>query len=171
MKTFSLIIFSLLLTGCGLFGPKIVDKRPDPVIIVNKHLVAYQCPPAPQVDNVSIRNINWNVISRKELDAYIIETLFEFFDIPIDEDEMTEQLIMISVINKIIGDFFFMPGEEVIWSLSADDYSGLGLNTSDFIAGLAQLKAVAIHYKECNAQSIRLAQERNEAEVATLVQP
>ena len=165
MKISSLIILSFFITGCGLFAPQIGDKRPDPVIITNKHLVAYQCPPSQQVDNVTMRDVTWDIKSRKELDAMFVEMMDEY-----GVDVESEEEFLIFAINQATGDFFFLPEQDVIWTLSADQYAALSANTSDLIGALAQMKAVAVHYKGCTETSVRIAQERNEAE-ETVVAP
>lgn len=168
MKIFSTLLVVLLLSGCSLFKNDIEDRRPDPIIITNKTLLSYECPQPPQVDNVDLRKINWDVVSRKELDAVILETLSEYYvgeDDPLEDEDF---LAMISVLNLVIGDLFFHPGDEVRWSLSADDYASLGRNTSDIEAALKQLKTVIRHYKKCIEDSKDAVRRANEKENAQL---
>ena len=155
MKTFSIVLLmSLTLSGCGMFGAKIEDQRPPPVVITNRTLLAYQCPPPPQVDNVVTRPIQWDVISRLELDAVILELLTE---LGIEDEDMF-------IINQAVGDFFFHPEDEVIWALNPDDYADLGRNTADILAAMKQFKEVAIHYKKCIADSEQAVLRKNAAE-------
>lgn len=153
MKTFSILLIGIFLSGCSIFD-RFEDQRPPPVVITNKTLLAYQCPPPPQVDNVDSRPIQWDVISRLELDAVILELLTE---LGIEDEDMF-------IINQAIGDFFFHPEDEVIWALNPDDYADLGRNTADYLAGLKQFKQVALHYKKCISDSEKAVLEQNVAE-------
>ena len=139
MKIFSILVVTFLITGCSLFGNRFEDNRPPPVVTVHRTLLAYECPQPPQIDNFTARDFQWDVASRMELDAVMLE-LLEELGTPDDD---------IFIINQVVGDFFFHPDDEVRWSLSADDYANLGRNTSDIIKALKQLKAVVIHYKKC----------------------
>ena len=143
MKIFSIALMTLVLSGCGLFGARIEDNRPPPVSTTHITQLAYTCPQPPQVDNFDSRDIVWDVASRIELDAVMLELLTDL-DVP-EED--------IWIINQAVGDFFFHPGDEVRWSLSADDYADLGRNTSDILAATKQFKLVVQHYKKCIADS------------------
>jgi hypothetical protein len=168
MKIFSTILVLLLLSGCSLFKNEIEDRRPDPVIIQNKTLLAYECPQAPQIDNVDLRDIKWDVVSRKELDALLLELMLEMYEGDDDPFEDEEFVILISIVNQAVGDLFFHPGEETRWSLSADDYADLGRNTSDIEAALKQLKSVIRHYKKCEADSKDIVRRANEQENAVV---
>lgn len=168
MKIFSTILVLLLLSGCSLFRNDIEDRRPDPVIITNKTLLAYECPRPPQVDNVDLRSIKWDVVSRKELDALILETMSELYEGDDDPLEDEDFLAIVSILNLVIGDLFFHPGDEVRWSLSADDYANLGRNTSDVEAALKQFKAVIRSYVQCVADAKDVVRRRNELEEARL---
>lgn len=170
MKIFSTVLVLLLLSGCSLFKNEIEDKRPDPVIITNKTLLAYECPKPPQVDNVDLRKIQWDVVSRKELDALILETMTELYEGDDDPFEDEDFLAIISILNQVIGDMFFHPGDEVRWSLSADDYANLGRNTSDIKAALKQMKTVIRAYGKCVADSKDAVRRANEQEEAQLQQ-
>ena len=79
MKIFSIVIASLLLSGCSLFGSKFEDERPEPVIVTNRTYIAYECPAPPQIDNFEARDIEWDVASRKELDAIVLELFYELY--------------------------------------------------------------------------------------------
>ena len=152
MKIFSIALLAFILSGCSLFGPRIEDNRPDPVIVNHTTQIAYTCPEPPLVDNVTMRDIEWDVVSRKELDAVILELMNE---LSIPEEE-------IAIINQVVGDFFFHPDDEVRWSLNADDYADLGRNTSDVLAALKQMKAIAQHYKKCINDSEDAVRRANE---------
>jgi hypothetical protein len=158
------------MSGCSLFRNDIEDRRPDPVIVNNTTMLGYECPQPPQIDNVDLRSIRWDVVSRKELDALILETLAELYEGDDDPLEDEEFLAIVSVLNLVIGDLFFHPGDEVRWSLSADDYANLGRNTSDIEAALKQMKIVIRHYKQCIADSKDIVRRANEREEATLQQ-
>jgi hypothetical protein len=108
------------------------------------------------------------VVSRKELDALIVETVAELYEGDVDPFEDEEFLAIVSVLNLVIGDLFFHPGDEVRWSLSADDYANLGRNTSDIEAALKQMKIVIRHYKRCIDDSKDIVRRANEREEATL---
>lgn len=152
MKIFSIIITVFLLSGCSMFGTKIEDQRPDPVNTTHITQLAYNCPQEPQVDNFVKRDVEWDVASRKELDQKMVE-LMEELEIP-DED--------MYIINQVVGDFFFHPGEETRWTISPDGYTNFGRNTSDVIKALKQLKSVARHYKKCIADSKEVVRRANE---------
>ncbi len=154
MKIFSIIVVSLFLSGCGLFGTKIEDNRPPPVLITNRTLLAYSCPPPPQLDTFNGRSIEWDVISRKELDAIMLVLMDE---LDVDEEN-------IFILNQAVGDFFFAPGEEVIWALSADDYANFGKNTSDILAATKQMKEVIRHFKQCIVDSEKAVLDINRTE-------
>lgn len=159
MKNISVILIALFLTGCGVFGPKIEDNRPAPVIVTNTTQLAYTCPTPPPLDKFSARDVDWDVPSRKQLDAEMLELLTEL-DVP-EED--------LYIINQAVGDFFFHPDDEVRWTLSADDYANLSKNTQDVLAALRQFKAVVAHYKKCIADSeeaVRIANEKSTTEVS-----
>ena len=156
MKIFSIILLSLLFSGCSMFGTKIEDARPDPIVIVNKTLLAYSCPNPPQLDTFDARPVNWDVISRIELDAEMVALMEE---LDVEED-------ILFIINQATGDFFFLPNEDVIWALSADDYANLGRNTSDVLAAFRQAKDVIRHYKQCIADSEKALLEQNLKEAA-----
>lgn len=155
MKIFSVIFLSVLLSGCSLFGARIEDNRPDPVLVTHVTQLAYTCPEPQPLDNVEMRDIQWDVASRKELDAEILELMNE---LSVPEEE-------IAIINQAVGDFFFHPDDQVRWSLSADDYADLGRNTSDVLAALKQLKAIVLHYKKCINDSEEAVRRANEPDV------
>ena len=154
MKIFSLILLSLVLSGCGLFGARIEDRRPDAVNTTHTTVLGYTCPQPPQLDKFTSRPVDWDVISRKELDAEML-TLMDELDI--EEDA-------IFIINQATGDFFFLPEEEVIWALSADDYADLGRNTSAVLAAMKQQKEVIRHYKQCITDSEQIVLDANRRE-------
>ena len=162
MKIFSVIAVSLLLSGCGFLSPRIEDARPDPVIVTQRTYIAYECPAPPQVDNVDLRGIEWDVASRKELDAVLLELMAELYEGDDDPLEDEDFLALISIINQTVGDFFFHPDDEVRWSLSADGYADNGRNTSDVLAALRQFKTVIAHYQKCIADSQDTARRLNE---------
>ena len=168
MKIFSTLLIVLLLSGCSLFKNEIEDRRPDPVVINNTTLLAYECPRPPQIDNVDLRTITWDVVSRKELDALIVELMTELYVGDDDPFEDEEFLAVVSIMNQAIGDLFFHPGDDVRWSLSADDYANLGRNTSDIEAALKQFKVVIRHYGQCILDSKDIARRANEREEATV---
>ena len=153
MKIFSTVLVLLFLSGCSLFSNKFEDERPAPVVTIHRTLLAYECPQPPQLDTFVANDIEWDVASRKELDAVMLELLDELGYIE-DED--------IFIINQVVGDFFFHPDDEVRWSLSAEDYADAGKNTSDGIKALKQMKAVIIHYKKCVADSKEVVRRSNE---------
>jgi len=154
MKIFSLILFSLVLSGCGLFGARIEDRRPDAVNTTHTTILGYTCPQPPQLDTFRSRPVDWDVISRKELDAEMLALMDE---LDVEEDVMF-------IINQATGDFFFLPEEEVIWALSADDYADLGRNTSDILAAMKQQKEVIRHYKQCITDSEQIVLDANRRE-------
>ncbi len=168
MKIFSTILILLMLSGCSLFKNEIEDRRPDPVIITNKTLLAYECPRPPQVDNVDLRSIKWDVVSRKELDALIETTILEFYVGDDDPYEDEEFITLVFVLNQVIGDFFFHPDDETRWTLSADDYANLGRNTSDVEAAMKQFKVVIRSYIQCIDDAKDVVRRRNELEEARL---
>jgi len=159
MKIFSIIIVSLSLSGCGLFGAKIEDNRPPPVLITNKTLIAYSCPPPPQLDTFNGRRIDWDVISRKEFDEKLVVLMNE---LGVEEGSIEEENFFI--VNQMVGDFFFGPGEDGIWALNADDYADFGKNTSDVLAATKQMKDVIRHFKKCIADSEKAVLEINRTE-------
>lgn len=164
------MVVALLLSGCGLFGPRIDDRRPDPVIVTNKTVLAYECPAPPQLDNFAARDIEWDVASRKELDAVILELMADLYEGDGDPLEDEEFLAIISIVNQTVGDFFFQPGDEVRWSLSADDYADLGRNTSDILAAMKQMKEVIRHYKQCIADSEEAVRRQNAANITEVTE-
>lgn len=168
MKIFNTLLVLLLLSGCSLFNNDIEDKRPNPVIVNNTTQLAYECPRPPQIDNVDLRRITWDVVSRKELDALILETMSELYEGDDDPLEDEEFLYIVSILNLVIGDLFFHPGDDVRWSLSADDYANLGRNTSDIEAAIKQFKAVIRSYVKCIADSKDAVRRANEQEEARL---
>ena len=131
-------------------------------------MMSYQCTKPPQVDNVDLRSINWDVVSRKELDALILTTMLELYEGDDDPFEDEELMVIVSVLNQVIGDYFFHPDDETRWTLSADDYADLGRNTSDIEAALKQFKIVVRHYIKCIRDSEDIARRANEREEATL---
>lgn len=170
MKIFSTLLVLLLLSGCSLFSNRFEDKRPAPVVTIHRTLLAYECPQPPQLDTFVANDIEWDVASRKELDAILLELMFEFYEGDDDPFEDEEFLILVSIINQEVGNFFFHPDDEVRWSLSAEDYAGSGKNLSDGIKALKQMKSVIIHYKKCIADSkdvVRRANEQATVEVPT----
>ncbi len=161
MRIFSILILMLLISGCSLFKNVFEDERPEPVVTIHRTLLAYECPQPPQLDTFVANDIEWDVASRKELDAVMLELLDELGYID-DED--------IFIINQIVGDFFFHPDDEVRWSLSAEDYADSGKNVSDVTKALKQMKSVILHYKKCVVDSkeiVRRANEQANAEVST----
>lgn len=161
MKIFSTLLVLLLLSGCSLFSNTFEDERPAPVVTVHRTLLAYECPRPPQLDTFVSNEVDWDVASRKELDAVMLELLDELGYID-DED--------IFVINQVVGDFFFHPDDEVRWSLSAEGYVNSGKNTSDVTKALKQMKSVIIHYKKCvvdSKEAVRRANEQATEEVST----
>ena len=159
MRICSVLALSSILCGCGLFGARIEDERPPPVITQHKTLIAYECPPPPQVDTFDARNINWRVLSRKRLDAFMLELMVDLATVEDDD---------LFIINEAAGDFFFMPEEEVLWALNSDDYAALSANTADILAALSQMKKVAMHYQDCIQASKDIVAARNAAEEATV---
>ena len=153
MKTISAILLVVVLAGCA-GGPKIVDKRPDPVVVTHQTLLAYDCPPPPTVDKFKARDITWDVISREQLVAVLSKLLS-------DAGIEGEPLLFI---DKQTGDFIFQPGEETIWGLTADEYADLGRNTSDILAAVKQLRKVVDHYKSCIDKSKAAVEAANAAE-------
>ena len=161
MKIFSTALILLLLSGCSLFSNKFEDERPAPVVTVHRTMLAYECPQPPQLDTFVSNDIQWDVASRKELDAVMLELLDDLGYIE-EED--------IFIINQVVGDFFFHPDDEVRWSLSAEDYADSGKNTSDVTKALTQMKSVIKHYKKCiddSKDTVRRADEQSNAEVST----
>ncbi len=152
MKIFSILVMMLLMSGCSLFSNKFEDERPAPVVTIHRTLLAYECPQPPQLDTFVANDIMWDVASRKELDAVMLELLDELGYIE-DED--------IFIINQVVGDFFFHPNDEVRWSLSAEDYAGSGKNVSDVTKALKQMKSVILHYKKCVADSKEIVRQSN----------
>lgn len=153
MKIFSAVLVLLLLSGCSLFSNTFEDERPVPVVTIHRTLLAYECPQPPQLDTFVANDIMWDVASRKELDAVMLELLDELGYID-DED--------IFAINQVVGDFFFHPNDEVRWSLSAEDYANSGKNVSDVTKALKQMKSVIRHYKKCVVDSKEIVRRSNE---------
>jgi len=148
-KFFALLLLAVLATGC--VSTKIDDTRPDPVNITTKTFLAYSCPQPPIIDKFKARNITWDVISRKELDAVLLKLLAE-------SGVEGEALL---IVNEQTGDFLFQPNESVIWGLTTDEYAALSRNTSDILAAVRQQKAVINHYKTCIADSEAAVIEAN----------
>lgn len=167
MKIFSILFLTLLMSGCSLFSNKFEDERPAPVVTVHRTLLAYECPQPPQLDTFVSNDIKWDVASRKELDAILLELMLDLYEGDDDPLEDEEFLAIISIINQEVGNFFFHPDDEVRWSLSAEDYTDSGKNVSDLIKALKQMKSVILHYKKCISDSKEAVRLSNvEAEVS-----
>lgn len=165
MKTFSILVLMLLMSGCSLFSNTFEDERPAPVVTVHRTLLAYECPQPPQLDKFVANDIVWDVASRKELDAILLELMLDLYEGDDDPFEDEEFLIIVSIINQEVGNFFFHPDDEARWSLSAEDYADSGRNVSDVIKALKQMKSVIRHYKKCIDDSKDIARRADEQSV------